>query len=215
MYEYSLEDDNYQQQLVSLRRNASEWLEVQRILVPHSYYIVSEETDNIINELACAPLCDSRVLLGNGGNTLYVFDVNEAHTLSDAGNVTLGSEFWGVACTRRGNDTLVAFSHRSTVSLHRLASLPLRLETLASVNLIDPWHLLFRGDLLLVADWNWEIKTNAIVSFRAADNALTERRVLLGAQTGVHVRVWDLAGERLVLVTPNEFLVYDFTSNGV
>ena len=157
-------------------------------------------------------MCESRVLLVEGyegTNRLYVFDVNETHTLSYAGNVYIEKKFYGVACTRRGNDTLVAFRHESSVSLHRLASLPLRLEPLASVNVTGSWRLLFRGDLLLVADYNRDTGRDAIVSFRVSGNALTERRV--DAQTGDGVRVWALAGERLVVVTWKEWLVYDFT----
>ena len=196
--------DDYQQ-LVSLRRNASEWLEVQRLDTRIHRYIPS------------ISVCDSRVLLGDlqGMQTLYVFDVNEAHNLivSDAGNVSLESVFNGFACTRRGNDTLVAFAHDSSVSLWRLAALPLRLEPLASVNITDPWQLLFRGDLLLVDDWSSATRTNDIVSFRVAENALSERRVLLNSQeAGFDFGRWALLGERIVLSAWNDarLLVYDF-----
>ena len=164
-------------QLVSLRRNASEWLEV------HGY-----------------------------GRTLYVFDVSAERTLLDAGSVTLQSQFYGVAaCTRREGITVFAFSHGISVSLLRLTSLPLRLVPLASVSLADPHRLLFREDLLLVADWNRATGTDAIVSFRASDNGLTERRVLLDA--GVDVYAWALASDRLVLWNwkSEELLVYAFT----
>ena len=160
-------------------------------------------------------MCDLRVLLGQygGGNTLYVFDVNKEHTLSAAGNVTL-EWFYGLACTRRGNDTLVAFTHESSVSLQRLASFPLRLEQLASVNVTDAWRLLFRGDLLLVAQYNITLRSDAILSFRVSGNTLTEQRVLLDSQAGVDMHSWALAGERLILATPYELLEYNFTSNG-
>ena len=193
-------------QLVSLRdRNASEWLEVQRLNTSISY-------SQLTVDLA---VCDSRVLLGGiGGSTLYVFDVSAEHNLRDAGSVQLqtASAIYGVACTRRDNDTLVAFSHASSVSLQRLASLPLRLEPLASVDFTAPRRLLFRGDLLLVADWNDTAGKHAIVSFRATDNALTERRVLLDAQRSVNVRAWTLAGDQLVLTDwmSDDLHVYDF-----
>ena len=185
-------------QLVSLRRNASEWLEVQRLdtRIHHlSFYIFN------------FAVCDSRVLLGDGGrNMLHVFAVSAEHTLRDTGSVTLQSEIYRVACIRRDGDTLVAFSNDTSVSLLRLTSLPLRLVPLASFDLTDPRLLLFREDLLLVADWN-----KAIVSFRASDNALTERRVLLDAQAGVNVHAWALAGDRLVLWDLWDLLVYAFT----
>ena len=188
-------------QLVSLRRNASEWLEVQRLgtRIRHTFYI---------SQFA---VCDSRVLLGNE-HTFYVFDVSAEHTLRDAGSVTWQSRFYVVACTRRDGVTLVAFSHGTSVSLLRLTSLPLRLESLATVSLTEPRRLLFREDLLLVANWNRATHTGAIVSFRVSDNALTERRVLIDAQAGVRVGAWALASDRLVLLNrePDELLVYAF-----
>ena len=187
-------------QLVSLRRNASEWLEMQRL-------------GTIIHNKFNFAVCDSRVLLvDRGWNTMYVFDVSAEHTLRDEGNVTWQSSFHRVACTRRDGVTIVAFSHNTSVSLLRLTLLPLRLEPLASVSLIAPRPLLFRGDLLLVADWNRATNTSAIVSFRVSGNALTERRVLLDALPGVLLH-WALAGDRLVLWNwkSEELLVYAFT----
>ena len=188
-------------QLVSLRRNASKWLEVQRL-------------DTRIRRSLYIAVCDSRVLLGGEGwDTLYVFDVSSESTLRDAGSVTIQSRFYGIACTRRDGVTLVAFSNDTSVSLLRLTSLPLRLVPLASVSLTDPHRLLFREDLLLVADLNRANRTDAIVSFRVSGNALTERRVLLDAQAGVRVEAWTLASDRLVLrdLKSEELLVYDFT----
>ena len=191
-------------QLVSLRRNASEWLELQRL-------------DTSLNsELAYMAVCDSRVLLGQWRSDrvyLYVFEVSAEGTLRDAGNAALQSEINGVVCTRRDGVTLVALSHDSSVSLLRLTSLPLRLVPLASVSLTGPERLLFREDLLLVADWNRATLSNAIVSFRVSGNALTERQVLLDAQAGVRVDSWPLASDRLVLWNwkSEELLVYAFT----
>ena len=167
-------EDTYYQ-LVSLRRNAREWLEVQRLdtRIRNSLYIF------------IFAVCDSRVLLGKGGNTLYEFALSAEHILRDAGSTTLQNGAHGVACTRRDGVPLVAFLHDASVSLLRLTSLPLRLVPLAIVSLTDPRQLLFRKDLLLVADWNRATDTSAIVSFRASDNSLTERRVLLDVEAGV------------------------------
>ena len=143
---------------------------------------------------------------------MYVFDVGREHTLHDAGKFTLKKRFYDVACTRRGDDTLVAFanSHRSRVALKRLVSQQrLRLKRLAKVDITEPLWLLFRGDLLLVADWNSTTKTHTIVSFRASGNALTERRVLL--EDRFHEFRWALAGERHVIASLNELLVYEFS----
>ena len=196
----------YYYQLVSLRRNASEWLEVQRLdtrIRHHSFY----------KFMLNFAVCDSRVLLGGVGGNTYVFAVTAEHTLRDAGNVTWQNSFNWFTCTRRDGVPLIAFSHNTSVSLLRLTSLPLHLEPLATVSLNEPRRLLFREDLLLVADWNRATDTGAIVSFRASDNALTERRVLLDALAGVGVGAWALASDRLVLWNKEseELLVYAFT----
>ena len=196
-------------QLVSLRSNASEWLEVQRfstrIRCTSSSIVFSGEI------LKYIVVCDSRVLLvERGGNTMYVFDVSAEHTLRDAGNVTLQSGAYGVACTCSDGVTLVAYTdYYTSVSLLRLSLLPLRLVPLASISLPYSRRLLFREDLLLVTG-DWE---GAIVAFRTSDNLLTERRVLLDAQAGVRVFAWALTGDRLVLFNWNsgDLLVYDFT----
>ena len=148
-------------------------------------------------------VCDMHVLLIQNGE-LYVFDVNAAHNLNYAGSVHL--QIWSccLACTRRENDTLVAFAHDSSVSLQRLASIPLRLKPLARLtSLTAPWRLLFREELLLVADMDWTTNTHAIVSVRTTGNALTELRVLLDAQKSVYVFDLTLAGDRLVLAEKN------------
>ena len=62
-------------QLVSLRRNSrypNEWQEVDRI------------STNYVLDIA---VCDSHVLLGSGGRTLYVFNVSADHTLHKEGIV--------------------------------------------------------------------------------------------------------------------------------
>ena len=119
--------------------------------------------------------------------------------------------FYGDACTRRDGVTLVAFLHDTSVSLLRLKSLPLRLEPLAVVRLTASLRLLFREDLLLVAHWNKATDTIVIVSFRASDNSLTERRVLLNTLAGVDA--WALVSDRLVLWNgeSEELLVYALT----
>ena len=187
-------------QLVSLPRNAREWVEVQRLdTAPRGFNF----------HMA---LCDSRVLLIGGiEDTLSVFNVSASHILHDAGRLHLQSRAYGLACSGRGGDTLVALSYRSSVSLQRLASLPLRLEQLASAYFTHPQDLLFRGDLLLVAPWNSITRTDVIASLRVSGNAFTEQRVLLDAQAGVIYFQWAIAGDRLVLSNWNDdLLVYNF-----
>ena len=122
--------------MVRLRRNAREWIELQRL------------PTNISGP--CVPgiaVYNSRVLLGDnsGDGRLYVFDVNAEHSVSATSFLSLESLFGKLACTRRDSgdtDTLVAFSHNTSVSLQRLGSL--RLEPFARVNITNSWNLLFR-----------------------------------------------------------------------
>ena len=130
-------------QLVSLRRKEpqSHWLEVYRL-----------QTKSLISPLTHPPeitVCDSLVLLGCGGefggDTLQMFNVSAEHTVRAAGTVTLDSIFYGQACTRLEGNTLAAFSHERSVSLHLLA--PQRPEPLADIDhLIKPSRLLFSED---------------------------------------------------------------------
>ena len=127
---------------------------------------------------------------------MYVFDVGSDHNVRAAGSVALKMRFQGIACTFLDEDTLVAFSQETSVSLQRLESM--RLETVYQIGLNDTRRLLFFGDLLIVAD-----KTGAIMSVRASDKTLTEKRVLLDAQASVSECAWTLAGDRLVLSDSN------------
>lgn len=177
-------------ELMSLRRDAGEWREVQRLQT--DFQTETQFVTNIV-------VCDSRVLLGTEkGCTVYMFEVSANHTFSAAGSVALQTEFNYIACTRLDGDTLVAFSHATSFSLQRLTSQGL--EPLARVNLTYAYWLLFRGDLLFVGHINSTTKnTDAILTLRASSKEPTEQPLLFNARAGVRVRAVALAGDRLVL----------------
>lgn len=165
----------YNIKYLQLATQRLQWFEVQRL-----------DTRIQVSVLFYMAVCESRVLLGNE-TTLYVFDVSAAHTLSDAGSIVDQRGINGLACIRRDGDTLVSTANWTSVSLQRLASLPLRLEHIAtSGDFTRANQLLFRGELLLVADRMSGIGKHAIVSFRTRDKALNERRELLSAQKSEH-----------------------------
>ena len=158
-------------ELVSLRLNGSEWLEVQRLPM------------NLTDNQPDIATCGSRVLLGDL-DTVHVFDVSKEHLLSDAGTVPLQNGFYGkLTCTGYGNQTLVAAYYRqqdTSVSVERLRDTSLPFEQVASVDLGAPSSLLwFCEDLLLVAYTNWTSNSRAVVSMRLSGSALTDRRELL------------------------------------
>ena len=110
---------------------------------------------------------------------------------------------FGLACTGRGNDTPVAFSHSKSATLQRLrhTSLPLRIGPLASANLSAPSWLVFREDrLLLVANGNTNANQNAIMLLRVSEDALIEQQTLRSAQPGDSLKAEAFAGSRLVLL---------------
>ena len=75
-----------------------------------------------------------------------MFNMSAEHTVGAAGTVTLDSKFYGLSCARLDDNTLAAFSHERSVSLHLLA--PLRPEPFEDIDhLINPSRLLFSEDL--------------------------------------------------------------------
>ena len=130
--------------VVSLRRRGNDWVEVQRLR--------TEIEPFYLNELVA---CDRRGLLGDDGrNRLYVFDVSAEHSFRPVGSVVSEKGFQYFAATRLDADILIAFSqYFKVVSLNRLTA-ELRLELLSHIELNDPRHLLFRGDVLLVENRN-------------------------------------------------------------
>ena len=199
--------------LVSLRQNASEWVEVQRLC-----------TDIVPNNLIGIVASDSRVLLGERETfKLYAFDVSANHSIRVVGTVVTKETYRAFAATRVGADTLVAFSHDdNSVSLHRLLDPQLRLEPLARS---DFYHaadqLQFCGELQLLVSMNrLPYKTridgnliSEIVALNTSGGQLTSRQVLLEWTANVYVGHWCVAGNQLVICdrnSNNDLLVYDF-----
>ena len=177
---------------MGLLRDNTVWREVNRL-----------ETDIPVSKsyTPVMAVSDIRAML-SGGHTLYVFDVTASHSVHAAGTVAVEEQFCFLACTRLKEKTLVAFAHCSSVSLHRLASsLPLRLEKLTSIGLTGPQQLLFRGDELLVVDWNGATHSHAIVSLplHASGGALSEQRVLLDERSLLSQRFWALTSDQLII----------------
>ena len=197
--------------LVLLRRNvsANDWLEVNRLRTPFELTWSPFQVPR--NELV---VCESRALLaqriGKYKRRLHVFDLSAKHGLSAVGTVAPEVKFRSFACTRLGADTLVAFADATLVSLHRLATL--QLESLSRIKLTDPGILVFRGNQLLVADWNEATKTHAIVPLLTAGGRLMRQPLLLDANDSVWIDEWCLAGDHLVVMkfNSNDLLLYAF-----
>ena len=200
-------------QLVSLRRNSSEWLEVTRLTTA-----LSANNSLYVPVIA---VCKSHVLVlrHREDDRMFVYNVSAEHSVNSAGNVSLGQQNWlWLACTRIREDSYIAISHQdpSFVALNRLvwtSGTPI-LVPIASYTLNNPGWLLFHKDLLLVSKWNTTTNSDAIVSLRASRVALSEKRELLAAanESGIDVRAWTFAGDRLVLwdKTSSDLRIYAF-----
>ena len=81
--------------------------------------------------------------------------------------------------------------------MHRLVGL--KLEHFARTNLVGPGKVLFCSDLLLVTNYNRDTNVHTIMSFLLTAARLIRHRKLLGANAGVYVESWCLAGDRLVV----------------
>ena len=191
--------------LVSLQRGyvAGEWSEVQRLQTDISY--------NDWLWLGLSFVSDSRALFGGRPlDRLYAFDVSREHRVCAIGAVVLEMRLGNFACTRLGTDWLVAISESggTCLSVYRLVAL--RLELLARTTLVDPRWLLFREDLLLVADYNADTSSSAIVPFRVTGARVTRLPELLGRNAHVEVDEWCLSGNRLVVLDlkSNDLLIY-------
>ena len=197
--------------LLSLRRDASQWVEVQRLRC--------EPTEFCVGDLVA---CNTRVLLAERDfhNRLYAFAVSAEHSIRSVGTVRVDNDFEQFAATRLDADTLVAFAHysvlnkvRNSVSL-QLLDAELRLEPLARFALSgSPYHLLFCGELLLVEDFNKDTRTSEIVSLNTSGGQLTSREVILKSNANVNVKMWCLAGNQLVICdgsSKGDLLVYAF-----
>ena len=76
-----------------------------------------------------------------------------------------------------GSLTLVAMSHPfidQSVRVHRLSSE--RLEGLARIQLKRPERLLWLADRLLVADFDENMKSDAVIELEVSDTRLERRR---------------------------------------
>ena len=122
-----------QWQLVSLRRNASKWIEVQRL--PN---VLNEEDD----AFALIAVCDSQVLIGKsksrGNCTLHVYNVSADHNVSAAGSVVMSRALASVT-TRMSHSHITISQKRLCIGLygrrHRVTRLTTCLRALLSTTL--------------------------------------------------------------------------------
>ena len=147
--------------------------------------------------ISCA-LSDSRVLIGYGGSLfsspyMELFRVESSPRIARVHRIHVPEEckWFSATCSDDGSDTLVAMSYPFTdksVRVHRLRGD--RLEVLARIILKRPHKLLWLADRLLVADFDKEKKSHAVIEFEVSDTRLENRRELIATSENIYVKSW-------------------------
>ena len=167
--------------LVALSRNGSEWREAQRV-----------QTDGGV--ISCA-LSDSRVLIGEYYSTyMELFRVESGPRIARVHRIHVPEQYLSFSATC-GSDTLVAMSYPkiemfspngdNSVRVHRLRGH--RLEELARIQLKDPSKLLWLANRLLVADYDREKDSHAVIELEVSDTRLERRRELIATSENIYV----------------------------
>ena len=171
-------NENGAKWLVALSRNGSEWREAQRV-----------QTDGI-GDISCA-LSDSRVLIGYGGSPSFLpymelFRVESGPRIARVHRIHVPEQYHSFSATC-GSDTLVAMSYDDrSVRVHRLRGD--RLEELAHIQLKSPDRLLWLADRLLVADYDSQKDSHAVIELEVSDTRLQRRRELIATSDNINVQ---------------------------
>ena len=195
-------DQKYANWLVALSRNGSEWREAQRVQT------------NGFGHISCA-LSDSRVLIGELFSTyMELFRVESGPRIARVHRIYVPKKYWWLSATTCGSDTLVAMTYSSldqSLRLHRL--LDDRLEELARIQLKQPSLLLWLADRILVADFDDNMKSNAIIELEVSDTRLERRRELIASSENIDVKSLCAVNDGVAIFDDNskDILHYSFT----
>ena len=191
--------------LVALSRNGSEWREAQRMQTDGKGYI------------SCA-LSDSRVLIGDCVNSTYMelFRVESGPRIERVRRIHVPAKYVSFSATC-GSDTLVAMSYQNnndySVRVHRLRGD--RLEERARIQLKWPYYLLWLTDRLLVADYDSEKNSHAVIELEVSDTRLERCRELIATSENISVSRLCAVNDELAIFDYNtrDILHYSFAEN--
>ena len=185
--------------LVALSRSGSEWREEQRVQIEESGW------------MSCA-LSDSRVLIGGLYRSTYMelFRVESGPRIARVHRIHVPEKYHSFFVTC-GSDTLVAMSYEDkSVRVHRM--LGDRLEELARIQLKWPDKLLWLTDRLLVADFDEEKQSHAVIELEVSDTRLERRRELITTSENIRVSRLCAVKDGLAIfdVNSRDILHYSF-----
>ena len=186
--------------LVALSRNGSEWREAQRVQTDGEGWI------------SCT-LSDSRVLIGECvSSKLELFRVVSGPRIARVHRLHVPERYMWFSATC-GNDTLVAMTYidpDKSVRVHRLRGD--RLEELTRIQLKRPHNSLWLADRLLVADFDDENKSNAVIELEVSNTRLERRREIIATSENISVSSWCALKDGLAIFNDksNDILHYSF-----
>ena len=191
--------------LVALSRNDSEWREAQRVQIDGYGWI------------SCA-LSDSRVLIGDSNSTyMELFRVESGPRIARVHRIHVAEEFRWFSATC-DIDTLVAMSYPKTtfipngdnsVRVHRLRGD--RLDELARIQLKQPSLLLWLADRFLVADFDSEKKSDAVIELEMSDTRLVRLRELIDTSENIQVLRMCAVNDGLAIVDSNSIDILHYS----
>ena len=188
-------DRKYTQWLVALSRSGSEWREAHRVQTERN------------GDMSCA-LSDSRVVIGKLISTyMELFRVESGPRIARLHRIHVPELYYWFSATC-GSDTLVAMSYPKTMDnnpngdnsmrVHRLRGD--RLEELARIQFNYPDALLWLPDRLLVADFDREKCSHAVIELEVSDTRLERRRELIATSENIYVHKFCAVNDELVIV---------------
>ena len=184
-------DRNWAKWLVALRRNGSSWRVVQRV-----------QTD--ISGHLSFPLSGSRLLIGEPvSKRMELFRVESGPRISRVHCIHVPEEYAYFSATC-DSDTRVAMTYSSpdnSVRVHRL--LDDRLEEIARIGLKEPWSLLWLADRLVVADFDNDKKSHALIELKVSDTRLERRCELFPSSENIYVHKLCAVNDGLAMFNSN------------
>ena len=186
--------------LVALSRNSSEWREAQRVQTDGEEWI------------SCA-LSDSQVLIGVfRSRYMELFYVDSGPRIASLHLIHVPERYDWFSATC-GSDTPVAMSYSYSNHLVRVHWLRGdRLEELARIQLKRPDRLLWLADRLLVADFDENNKSHAVIELEVSDTRFKRRRELIATSENIRVRSLCAVNDGLAIFDYNtdNILHYSF-----
>ena len=145
-----------------------------------------------------------------GSAYMELFRVESGPRIARVHRIHVPEQYFWFSATW-GGDTLVAISYEDkSVRVHRLRED--RLEELARMQLMSPYKLLWLADWLLVADFDREKQSHAVIVLEVSDTRLERRCELIATSEKIDLSRFCAVKDGLAIFDTNskDILHYSF-----